>query len=76
MENKKKVLVVDDDKSILKAFTRILSKNGYAVDIASTAGEALEKIASNRYDVTLLDIRLPDMEGTDLLQKIQRETYI
>ena len=33
----------------------------------------MEKIASNRYDVTLLDIRLPDMEGTDLLQKIQRD---
>jgi DNA-binding response OmpR family regulator len=74
MEHKKKVLVVDDDESILKAFKRILSRNRYAVDTATTAEEALKKAESNRYDVILLDICLPDMEGTDLLQKLPRNS--
>jgi len=74
MMNKERILVVDDDESILTAFRRVLSKNGYAVDTVSTAGKALEKMASNRYDVLLLDIRLPDMEGTDLLQKLSNSS--
>jgi DNA-binding response OmpR family regulator len=74
MERKKKVLVVDDDVSILNVFKRILSSKGYAVDTAATAGEALKKAESNRYDVMLLDICLPDMEGTDLLQKLPQNS--
>ena len=74
MMSKERILVVDDDESVLAAFRRVLSKNGYAVDTVSTAGKALEKLASNRYDVLLLDIRLPDMEGTDLLQKLSKDS--
>ena len=70
MKNKIKVLIVDDDEPILNNFKRILNKNGYEVDTASTAGEALEKSKTRCYDVMLLDIILPDMEGTDLLQKL------
>jgi DNA-binding response OmpR family regulator len=67
---KKNVLVVDDDKQILKTFTQILEKAGYAVDTAQTATEAKKKLSHSRYDVALIDIRLPDAEGTDLLLKI------
>lgn len=74
MENKKKVLVVDDDESILRVFTRLLNKKGYIVDTAATAKEALEKTELSRYDVMLLDIGLPDAEGTDLLQKLPEKS--
>jgi DNA-binding NtrC family response regulator len=67
---KKSVLVVDDDKQILKTFTQILEKAGYAVDTAQTAAEAKKKLRNSRYNVALIDIRLPDAEGTDLLRKI------
>jgi DNA-binding response OmpR family regulator len=67
---KKSVLVVDDDKQIVKTFTQILEKAGYAVDTAQTAAEAKKKLSQNHYDVALIDIRLPDEEGTDLLLKI------
>jgi DNA-binding response OmpR family regulator len=68
---KRNILVIDDDKSILRTFTRILQKNGYAIDVAETGKEALEKAEKKKYDLALIDIRLPDMEGTDLLIKMQ-----
>jgi DNA-binding response OmpR family regulator len=70
---KKTILVVDDDKSILRTFTRILQKSGYQIDVAETGKEAMEKAETNRYDLALVDIRLPDMDGTDLLAKLKKQ---
>ena len=73
LENgKKHIIVIDDDKSILRTFTRILQKSGYEIDVAETGKEALEKTKKRAYDLALIDIRLPDMDGTDLLIKMQR----
>ena len=69
---KKTILVVDDDKSILRTFTRILQKSGYEIDTAETGKEAMEKTENNHYDLALVDIRLPDMDGTDLLAKLKK----
>jgi DNA-binding response OmpR family regulator len=71
-DNKIRILVIDDDKSILRTFTRILQKNGYEIDVAETGKEAIEKSKKAHYDLALIDIRLPDMDGTDLLVKIQQ----
>jgi DNA-binding response OmpR family regulator len=73
VEANRTILVVDDDKSILRTFTRILQKNGYEIDSAETGKEAMEKAASRHYDLALVDIRLPDMDGTDLLAKIKKQ---
>jgi DNA-binding response OmpR family regulator len=70
---KKTILVVDDDKSILRTFTRILQKSGYEIDVAETGKEAMEKAESRHYDLALVDIRLPDMDGTDLLAKLKKQ---
>jgi DNA-binding response OmpR family regulator len=70
--DKRRILVIDDDKSILRSFTRILQKNGYEVAIAETGKEALEKAETGHYDLALVDVRLPDMDGTDLLPKMQK----
>ena len=73
MENaKKRILVIDDDKSILRTFTRILQKNGYDIEVAETGKEAIEKSKKRHYDLALIDIRLPDMDGTDLLIKLRK----
>ncbi|MDR1993232.1 MAG: response regulator [Nitrososphaerota archaeon] len=69
---KKTILVVDDDKSILRTFTRILQKSGYEIDTAETGKEAMEKSETRNYDLALVDIRLPDMDGTDLLAKLKK----
>lgn len=71
-EESKTVLVVDDDKSILRTFTRILQRAGYHVEVAETGKEAVEKVEANSYDVALIDVRLPDMDGTDLLPTLQK----
>jgi len=69
---KKKILVVDDDKSILNVFTKILQKAGYKVDTAESAAEGTKRIRRKDYDVVLIDIKLPDGEGTDLLLKLPK----
>lgn len=66
----KKILIIDDDKYILCIFSRILQKHGYAVDTAETGQEALEKIDTQNYDLALIDVKLPDTEGPDLLARI------
>ncbi len=73
MNESRSVLVVDDDKSILRTFTRILQKAGYNVDVAETGKEAMEKVGSRSYDVALIDVRLPDMDGTDLLPPLKKK---
>jgi DNA-binding response OmpR family regulator len=73
--HKKTILVVDDDKSILRTFTRILQKNGYAIDAAETGREAIEKAEARHYDLALVDVRLPDMDGTDLLAKMKNTLH-
>ena len=70
---RKTILVVDDDKSILRTFTRILQKNGYEIETAETGKEATEKAENRHYDLALVDIRLPDMDGTDLLAKLKKQ---
>ena len=69
-DKKKRILVVDDDASILRGFKRILQEKGYAVETAETGHEALKKIRKQKFDVCLVDIRLPDMDGTELLLDI------
>lgn len=68
-----KILIVDDDKDILKSLKDIMLSKGYQVDTAETAQNAIEKAKSQYFNLALLDIKLPDMEGTELLAKIHKE---
>ena len=64
------ILIIDDDTAILRTLSRIFQRNGYAVTVAEKGVEAIEKISSNHYDVALIDLCLPDMEGTELFPLI------
>ncbi|MEM3577557.1 MAG: response regulator [Candidatus Bathyarchaeia archaeon] len=66
-----RILIVDDDENIRKVLQTILEEEGYSVDTAETAKEAIEKTKKAFYNLALIDIRLPDMEGIDLLTKIR-----
>ncbi len=66
---KKHVLVVDDDLMMLKSTTRALEENGYLVDSAETGEEAIAKSKEHIYDVALVDLRLPDMDGIEILAR-------
>ena len=68
----KRILIVDDDTIVLDTFKAILQSAGYTVDTAETGREALDKAEETYYHVALLDIRLPDMEGIELLTQMHR----
>ncbi len=70
--NGSRILIVDDDRIILSILTKFLEKAGYQTDVAETSREALEKVKNQYYDVAIMDIKLPDMEGTDLLLIMNR----
>lgn len=63
---KKNILVVDDDISVLLSLKAILEAEGYSVDTAETGQEAIEKSNKKDYNMALLDIKLPDIEGTEI----------
>ena len=71
--NNATVLIVDDDQSIMRTFIRILNKNGYRTDTAKSGEEALTKLRKNSYDASLIDVRLPDADGTNLLKEFSEE---
>jgi two-component system NtrC family response regulator len=67
MKQNTKVLIIDDDLALHRVFTRILQKEGYVVETAETGSEALEKMKSDSFDVALIDVKLPDVNGLELL---------
>ncbi|MGA9388408.1 MAG: response regulator [Candidatus Bathyarchaeia archaeon] len=69
-----RVLIVDDDESIRKTLAAILEEEGHAVDTAPNGREAIRKSKTRAYNLALIDIRLPDMEGTTLLTKMADTT--
>jgi two-component system NtrC family sensor kinase len=64
------ILVVDDEESIQRLLGSILQMDGHRVDTASNGTEALERIGRRRYDVIITDIKMPDMDGRDLYQRL------
>jgi DNA-binding response OmpR family regulator len=70
-----KILVVDDESSIRLLYKDELAEEGYTVTTAATAGEAAEKLHAEDFDLIVLDIKLKNESGLDLLQKIVKERH-
>lgn len=71
---KGRIIVIDDDEGICKVVAAALKGEGYVVDTASNGKQAIEKSQTNFYNLALVDIRLPDMEGTKLLTAMKETT--
>ncbi len=71
MVRRQRILVVDDDENITRIFQVNLETKGYKVEIAKNGAEALEKTGRTFFNLALIDIRLPDMEGTDLIELLR-----
>jgi len=71
MSEQARILVIDDDESIREVLTSILEDKGYIVDTAENGKEAIKKLEAEFYNLALVDIRLPDMEGTKLLTAVK-----
>jgi len=74
MGERARIIVVDDDEGIRKVLKTILEEEGYVVDTAENGKEAIKKSNAKFYNLALIDIRLPDMEGTKLLSAIKETT--
>ncbi len=66
-----KILVVDDESSIRRTLKEILEFEKYEVDLAANGMDALELAKSHRYDTILLDIKMPEMDGMEVLEQLQ-----
>ena len=68
-----KILVVEDEKDLNKIITKYLKKSNYSVDSAYDGEEALDYINVGEYDVIILDIMMPKMNGYDFIKKIRQD---
>ena len=73
MEEKAKILVVDDEVKICRNVEKILGKDGYDVSWASSANEALEKMAKESYSLLISDIIMPGMNGLEFLKLVKNQ---
>lgn len=69
----KKILLVDDDELIRTIYKRQFDISGFETDVTATGAETLAAIPKTKYDLILLDILLPDMNGLDVLKKIKED---
>jgi len=67
-----RILVVDDEDIVVRSCLRILADTDYAVDVARGGAEALKKIDETAYDVLLVDIMMPQINGLEVLQHVRR----
>ena len=70
--NLDKILVVDDERDICRMISNILKEEGYKVDKAYNGGQAIKKIKARGYNLMILDYKLPDMDGINVLKEVRR----
>jgi CheY-like chemotaxis protein len=72
----KRILVVDDDEMVLMALEELLKPEGYQVQTVSSGTEALQKLEEGGYDLLMLDVIMPEMDGYELCKRIrEKEKY-
>jgi len=71
MQKPARILIIDDDDNIRKVLQTILEDEGYHVETAETAKKGIEKTEESFFNLALIDVRLPDMEGIELLTKMR-----
>ena len=65
-----KILIVEDEKAQRELYMMELAEDGYEVDQAENGAEAVAKVRNNHYDLIVMDIRMPEMDGIEALGKI------
>ena len=73
MADKIAILVIDDEPIVADALMVVLSDSGYEVTVAMTGRDGLDKISERHFDITITDLRLPDMSGLDVLSIIREK---
>ena len=71
MDGEKSILIVDRDEAVCRTLATIFGREGYETETARTACEAIEKVEKRLFNVAVLGIVLPDMQGTELLAPLK-----
>ena len=71
MRKQKKILIVEDEKVIREFLSKLLVSLNYQVDSACDGLEAIKKIEKNEYSIILSDVKMPNMDGVELLKKVK-----
>jgi CheY-like chemotaxis protein len=69
---KGRILVVDDEQTVRDVVKRVLTKEGHKIETADDADEALKKIERKKYNLILVDIKMPGMNGVELFKRIRK----
>lgn len=72
MKDSKKILIAEDNEFLGKTIEEYLKDNGYAVDISENGEDALKQIKKNKYNLVLLDLIMPKMNGFEVLAELQK----
>jgi len=72
MQEPPRILIVDDEPSIVEAFSRMLKTEGYTVRTALWGADALREVRLHRPDAILLDLRMPHMDGVEFLRRLRQ----
>ncbi|MCP4681039.1 MAG: sigma-54-dependent Fis family transcriptional regulator [Desulfobacterales bacterium] len=75
MDEKMSIMIVDDEKIVRESFLHWFEKLGHRVDTAASGVEALDKLEKHAFDLLFVDIKMPGMNGIELLEKV-KETYL
>ena len=73
MSEQRRVLVVDDDEAIRKLIAAILRRRGIAVDNVANGEEALKKLVEQNYDLMLLDLMMPRVDGYTVIERVREQ---
>lgn len=76
MTDKKRILVVDDQREILDVTSLVLQSAGYSTETASSGDEALDRATSEPFDLVLLDINMPGMDGWETLRLLRADDQL
>lgn len=72
MDSPRRVLVIDDDEGVRSAFARVLIREGYSVQVAASAEQALAQVEQTRPDAILLDLKMPMINGVGFLYRLRQ----
>lgn len=73
MADSKKILIVEDDDFLAKIYNKELLKEGYLSEVVNSGPKALSALQSQDYDLILLDIMMPGMDGLTVLERIRKD---
>ena len=71
--SKGKVIIIEDDVEVLESLSEVLTSEGYEVETATSGEEGIRKCRAKRFSLALLDIKLPGMNGTQVLEVLHKE---